>query len=225
MKRKWQSGKSGWRTGSFSQKLSAVLQECGRRSRCRWHFRILWLDDAVAAIPASQGYLLVDTKKCQGCATCMLACSLVHEGKQSLYLARIQVLQNPFREMAVRCVDRTVPAVRRAGVCESLPGRSALGRCRPWQREAGGQEEVYRLRDVREACPFTPSRPGRGPGQRLWTERIRPGSATCAPARPITGTRRAEGLKGSRRAWNSVPLGQFGSRQTCPFRKAMPVTM
>ncbi len=24
----------------------------------------LWLDDAVAAIPVSQGYLLVDTKKC-----------------------------------------------------------------------------------------------------------------------------------------------------------------
>ena len=32
------------------------------------------------AIPASAGYLLVDTKKCQGCVSCMLACSLVHEG-------------------------------------------------------------------------------------------------------------------------------------------------
>ena len=29
---------------------------------------ILWLEDAVAAIPVSEGYLLVDTKKCQGCA-------------------------------------------------------------------------------------------------------------------------------------------------------------
>ena len=44
----------------------------------------------------SQGYLLVDTKKCQGCLTCMLACSLVHEGYESLSLARIQVVQNPF---------------------------------------------------------------------------------------------------------------------------------
>jgi len=44
----------------------------------------------------SQGYLLVDTKKCQGCLTCMLACSLVHEGFESLSLARIQVVQNPF---------------------------------------------------------------------------------------------------------------------------------
>ena len=59
---------------------------------------VFWLEDAVAAIPASGGYLLVDTKKCQGCATCMLACSLVREGKQSLYLSRIQVLQSPFEK-------------------------------------------------------------------------------------------------------------------------------
>lgn len=28
--------------------------------------------------------------------TCMLACSLVHEGKESISLSRIQVIQNPF---------------------------------------------------------------------------------------------------------------------------------
>jgi Fe-S-cluster-containing dehydrogenase component len=57
---------------------------------------IIWLDDAIAAIPASEGYLLVDTKKCQGCLSCMLACSLVHEGKVNLSLSRIQILQNSF---------------------------------------------------------------------------------------------------------------------------------
>jgi protein NrfC len=57
---------------------------------------LIWLDDAIAAIPASGGYLLVDTKKCQGCMTCMLACSLVHEGQENLSLARIQVIENPF---------------------------------------------------------------------------------------------------------------------------------
>ncbi len=44
----------------------------------------------------SNGYLLVDTKKCQGCMTCMLACSLVHEGKENPLLSRIQVVQNSF---------------------------------------------------------------------------------------------------------------------------------
>jgi hypothetical protein len=58
---------------------------------------LLWVGQSGAAhlaIPASEGYLLVDTKKCQGCVSCMLACSLVHEGIASLSLARIQVLQN-----------------------------------------------------------------------------------------------------------------------------------
>ena len=57
---------------------------------------LIWLDDSIAAIPASEGYLLVDTKKCQGCLSCMLACSLVHEGIENLSFARIQILQNSF---------------------------------------------------------------------------------------------------------------------------------
>jgi protein NrfC len=58
----------------------------------------IWMDNAIAAFPASQGYLLVDTKKCQGCLSCMLACSLVHEGRIGPSLARIQVMQNPFEK-------------------------------------------------------------------------------------------------------------------------------
>jgi len=45
---------------------------------------------------ASQGYLVYDNKKCAGCVTCMLTCSLVHEGKENLSLARIQIAQNSF---------------------------------------------------------------------------------------------------------------------------------
>lgn len=44
----------------------------------------------------STGYLLVDSAKCQGCATCMLACSLAHEGEANLSQARIQILQDPY---------------------------------------------------------------------------------------------------------------------------------
>ncbi|MBU0995326.1 MAG: 4Fe-4S dicluster domain-containing protein [Proteobacteria bacterium] len=42
----------------------------------------------------SLGYILVDTKKCQGCLTCMISCSLVNEGCVNLSLSRIQVVQN-----------------------------------------------------------------------------------------------------------------------------------
>jgi len=70
---------------------------------------------AHAGSPACQGYLLVDTKKCQGCMTCMLACSLAHEGRQNLSLSRIQVLQNPFEKyphdiMQIQCRQCIVPA-------------------------------------------------------------------------------------------------------------------
>ena len=58
-------------------------------------YKLIPVGDGVVAYAASEGYLLVDSKKCQGCATCMLACSLAHEGKENLSLSRIQVVQNP----------------------------------------------------------------------------------------------------------------------------------
>ena len=48
--------------------------------------------------PASKGYLVYDSKKCAGCTTCMLSCSLVHEGVQNLTLSRIQIVQDSFRK-------------------------------------------------------------------------------------------------------------------------------
>jgi protein NrfC len=45
---------------------------------------------------ASKGYLVYDSKKCAGCTTCMLACSLTHEGVQSITLSRIQIIQDSF---------------------------------------------------------------------------------------------------------------------------------
>ncbi len=44
--------------------------------------------------PESKGYLVYDSKKCAGCTTCMLSCSLVHYGVQNLSRARIQIIQD-----------------------------------------------------------------------------------------------------------------------------------
>ena len=46
--------------------------------------------------PLSKGYLVYDSKKCAGCTTCMLSCSLTHYGVQSLSLSRIQIMQDSF---------------------------------------------------------------------------------------------------------------------------------
>ncbi|MFC1839532.1 4Fe-4S dicluster domain-containing protein [Thermodesulfobacteriota bacterium] len=46
--------------------------------------------------PESKGYLVYDSKKCIGCTTCMLSCSMVHYGEQNLSLSRIQIMQDSF---------------------------------------------------------------------------------------------------------------------------------
>ncbi len=56
----------------------------------------LILTDVKADLPVCQGYIVVDKKKCQGCVTCMLACSLAHHGRENLSLSRIQILQDSF---------------------------------------------------------------------------------------------------------------------------------
>lgn len=53
------------------------------------------LPEDVYAFEVSDGYLLVDTKKCVGCETCMLVCSLAHSGHVNKSLARIQIAKNP----------------------------------------------------------------------------------------------------------------------------------
>ena len=51
---------------------------------------------AKTSYAASKGYLVYDSKKCAGCTTCMLSCSLVHEGTENLSLSRIQIAQDSF---------------------------------------------------------------------------------------------------------------------------------
>jgi len=113
---------------------------------------------AADEIPPSDGYLLVDIKKCQGCASCMLACSLVHEGAESLSLSRIQMTQNPFGafpndltiEQCRQCVDP--PCVKNCPV-DALEANPEYGYVRMVDKEKCiGCGTCY------AACPFTPSR-------------------------------------------------------------------
>ena len=121
-------------------------------------------------IPPSEGYLLVDIEKCQGCASCMLACSLVHEGVESLSLSRIQIIQNSFDpfpddltiEQCRQCLEP--PCVK---VCPTgaLDANARYGNVRMVdKRKCIGCGACY------DACPFTPSRafvaPDRGYGGR-----------------------------------------------------------
>jgi len=111
----------------------------------------------VTAVSASEGYLLVDTKKCSSCQTCMLACSLVHEGKENVSLSRIQILQNTFagfpddvdQEQCRQCVYP---------VCLSACPTGALHFDEEHGVRTVDEDLCIGCQRCVEACPFTPSR-------------------------------------------------------------------
>ncbi|HEY5548332.1 MAG TPA: 4Fe-4S dicluster domain-containing protein [Coriobacteriia bacterium] len=120
-------------------------------------FKGFLLPDEVFAIPASGGYLLVDSKKCQGCNTCMMACSLTHHGVQSLSLSRIQVVQDPFAKY---------PNDKAISQCRQCPSPACVEAC-PTTALHVDKKTGVRTVDVAKcvgcqrcvnACPFDASR-------------------------------------------------------------------
>ena len=116
------------------------------------------LPDEVFAVPASDGYLLVDTKKCSGCTTCMMACSLAHTGEVNLSLARIQVVQNSFGAF---------PNDIEIAQCRQCPYPACVDACPTGANHVDADNGNVRTIDASkcigcercvEACPFTPSR-------------------------------------------------------------------
>ena len=121
-------------------------------------FKGFLLPDKTLAIATSEGYLLVDTKKCGGCETCMLACSLVHEGRSNISLSRIQITQNPFGKFPndmeqVQCRQCPYPSCVDACPTGALHADAKNGGVR---RVA--EEKCIGCQRCVEACPFTPAR-------------------------------------------------------------------
>lgn len=127
---------------------------------------LIKLANGQTALAVSQGYLLVDIKKCQGCVSCMLACSLVHEGVENLSMSRIQVIQSAFAkwpddltiEQCRQCVDP---------VCVSACPENAM----KIDARFGNVRRVVEIDNCIgcgscvEACPYTPSRPVLAPDE------------------------------------------------------------
>ncbi len=114
--------------------------------------------EGLSVIPLSKGYLLVDSQKCAGCMTCMLACSLVHEGKENLSLSRIQVIQNPFKGfpedvIQAQCRQCVTPECVKACPTEACHVDKRHGNVRLVDKE-----KCISCMDCLEACPFVPAR-------------------------------------------------------------------
>lgn len=115
------------------------------------------LPDEVIAIPVSQGYLLVDTQKCSGCTSCMLACALVHHGETSLSLSRIQVNQDSLGKYPT---DITIAQ------CRQCPFPPCVDACPTGALHADDETGVRTVDTAKcigcqrcvNACPFAPAR-------------------------------------------------------------------
>ena len=119
---------------------------------------LIWTRDGRAAIRVSEGYLLVDPKKCQGCLSCMLACSLVHEGVESLSSARIQVMQNSFAKwpddlMIDQCRQCEEPLCVQACPVDALEVNPEFGFVRMVDKD-----QCIACGACADACPYRPSR-------------------------------------------------------------------
>jgi len=110
------------------------------------------------AYPSSKGYLVYDSRKCAGCVTCMLTCSLVHEGKENLSLARIQIAQNSFGKF---------PDDLKMSVCRQCISPVCVQQCpagAAFVDSANGnvrridQEKCIGCKTCLSACPQQPNR-------------------------------------------------------------------
>jgi protein NrfC len=110
------------------------------------------------AMPTSEGYLLVDLKKCQGCGTCMMACALAHGGQTSYTLSRIQIQQDSFANFpddvymaqCRQCEDAPCVEVCPTGANHA---EASFGHVRMVDRQ-----ECIGCKSCIAACPYTPRR-------------------------------------------------------------------
>jgi protein NrfC len=109
-------------------------------------------------IPESKGYLIVDPKKCTGCGSCMFACAMAHEGKSSIALSRIQILNDPFGHFPsdiqmVVCKQCLYPQCIVVCPTGAMHIDSTYKNVRRVDRE-----KCIGCRKCMDACPFVPSR-------------------------------------------------------------------
>ncbi len=111
-----------------------------------------------SAYPLSTGYLVYDSRQCSGCQSCMLSCSLVHEGAASTSLARIQVS---------RAVLNRYPYDIQISVCRQCPEPLCVKNCPVDACHISAANGNVRMIDAKKcigcqtclrSCPYSPRR-------------------------------------------------------------------
>jgi protein NrfC len=108
--------------------------------------------------PLSKGYLVYDSRHCSGCQSCMLTCSLVHDGEASASRSRIQVARNVFNPY---------PQDIQIFVCRQCPEPMCVKHCPSGACHISAANGNVRMIDAEKCigcktclnrCPHTPHR-------------------------------------------------------------------
>jgi protein NrfC len=111
-----------------------------------------------ATYPLSTGYLVYDSRRCSGCQSCMLACSLVHEGAASTSLSRIQVS---------RAILTRYPYDIQISICRQCPEPLCVEHCPSGACHISAANGNVRMIDSKkcigcqtcfQTCPYAPHR-------------------------------------------------------------------
>ena len=110
------------------------------------------------AYAPSTGYLVYDSRRCSGCQSCMVACSLVHEGVAGTSLSRIQVS---------RAILASYPYDIQISVCRQCPEPMCVQSCPAGACHVSAANGNIRMIDAAKctgcgeclkACPHSPHR-------------------------------------------------------------------
>ena len=108
--------------------------------------------------PPSKGYLVYDSRHCSGCLSCMLNCSLVHDGEASTSRSRIQIDRNVFSPY---------PQDIQIFVCRQCPEPMCVKNCPTGACHVSAENGNVRMIDGEkcigcktciDACPHIPHR-------------------------------------------------------------------
>ena len=172
-----------------------------------------------ALIPPADGYLLVDIEKCQGCLSCMLACSLIHEGVESLSLSRIQIVQNSFAsfpddltiEQCRQCVD---PA------CVACPTGALAADAEHGQVRMVDKEKCIGCGLCFDACPFTPSRAFLAP-DRVYDDELKSRKCDLCANAPYHWDQAGGGPDGKQACVAICPVGAIAFTKEIPVQEGI----
>lgn len=116
------------------------------------------LRDDVMYLKTAEGALAVDLKKCMGCNSCMVACSLAHHGKSSMSLSRIQIIQDSFTPFPNDIQMATCHQCEDAACVKACPvSANTANDDFGFVREIDPDKCIGCMQCI-EACPYTPKR-------------------------------------------------------------------